>query len=707
MSRASLLALPALALLALLAGCPADKKPGVIGASCSADTQCSSGLCLATTCVDPEGDDDGDGLVNRIEGALGTNPFLVDTDDDGVSDADEVLDVSSPADEDGDGKNDAVESTTADSDRDCIPDQRDPRDDVQEADVVEVADLACCCEGRCSAHGHTVTAECNLINDGKDRELVCSPAQVDSDDDGVPDLCDDDADNDDIVNSVDNCPATPNADQADTDGDGLGDACDNSDDRELHFTDAEIAQYCDDACIDIDGCGSAAPLVADCAATCVQQVTADGWWLASYACAADTCDASCLGTAPMEEDTTCRAACGTIIDCDLSDQLGAPFALTRDYCRAQCTGTSGTAEVQAVIACLAAAAPIGGECDVISAFACLPDVDLCGAVCDRLGQQDACPPGAAIYTSWPDEAACRADCEALAPFERVALIGCGGPRGCGDVATACATLPSTVPAGCADVCDAYFAQCPQNPLPGHPFCDAICAGALATIPWADPSTAATCITEATVCDQQDSGPALLSTCLGGVAPDCAAGCSELEPCASAAGVALPENCAAGCTTQLLQDPEEMTPILECIAAASTCTDKLACIPKNFDDEACGAACDKRAACQALVDTTPAQCVSACIDATGSAQGVRAQAVCAALGTCEMLGECDALAQTPIPTACETACQGTATACSDRGDCREACLGIITAFMQSGVTADCAVSALGPSCDYAAAVSCTP
>jgi hypothetical protein len=43
---------------------------------------------------------------------------------------------------------------------------------------------------------------------------------------------DDDADDDGVTDSADNCPATPNPDQADADGDGVGDACDTDDDND-------------------------------------------------------------------------------------------------------------------------------------------------------------------------------------------------------------------------------------------------------------------------------------------------------------------------------------------------------------------------------------------------------------------------------------------------------------------------------------------
>ena len=44
--------------------------------------------------------------------------------------------------------------------------------------------------------------------------------QEDSDGDGVGDACDDDADNDGIPNTPDNCPLVANPDQFDTDPDG-------------------------------------------------------------------------------------------------------------------------------------------------------------------------------------------------------------------------------------------------------------------------------------------------------------------------------------------------------------------------------------------------------------------------------------------------------------------------------------------------------
>jgi len=79
-------------------------------------------------CLNPEADEDTDGIINRIEAALGTNPGLADSDGDGRPDAAEIGDVANATDTDGDGKIDARESAMNDVDHDCIADEVDKSD---------------------------------------------------------------------------------------------------------------------------------------------------------------------------------------------------------------------------------------------------------------------------------------------------------------------------------------------------------------------------------------------------------------------------------------------------------------------------------------------------------------------------------------------------------------------------------------------------
>jgi len=66
--------------------------------------------------------------------------------------------------------------------------------------------------------------------------------QADADGNGIGDVCQD-TDNDSVLDINDNCPETPNTNQADTDGDGIGDACQD--------TDGDSILDIEDNCIDM------------------------------------------------------------------------------------------------------------------------------------------------------------------------------------------------------------------------------------------------------------------------------------------------------------------------------------------------------------------------------------------------------------------------------------------------------------------------
>ena len=162
-------------------------------------------------CLNPEGDDDGDGLTNGQEAALGTDPKNADTDGDGLSDALEVGEAyknsgnkEDALDYDKDGVIDALEHNTLDSDGDGDPNYNDlDSDNDGMEDGVEVGDGP-----------RLRDTDGDLIPD------ILESSTADTDDDGVKD--DADPANDD--------PCVPNNKSAacDTDKDGVPDGDDEA-----------------------------------------------------------------------------------------------------------------------------------------------------------------------------------------------------------------------------------------------------------------------------------------------------------------------------------------------------------------------------------------------------------------------------------------------------------------------------------------------
>lgn len=116
----------------MLTGC-SDTLRRPLGDSCGQDSECESGLCYSGTCLAPEGDEDGDGLLNAFEISIGSSPLHRDSDGDGIEDPDELGPNLTIRDTDGDGKPDIIESRILDSDSDCVVDELDA-DDLKPAE---------------------------------------------------------------------------------------------------------------------------------------------------------------------------------------------------------------------------------------------------------------------------------------------------------------------------------------------------------------------------------------------------------------------------------------------------------------------------------------------------------------------------------------------------------------------------------------------
>ncbi|MFO0747990.1 MAG: hypothetical protein U1F43_20365 [Myxococcota bacterium] len=657
--------------LGLASACGGDPKRR-IGETCDSDGQCESGLCLESQCLDPAGDEDQDRLINRVEGELGTNALKKDSDDDGLDDFDEVGgDIANPKNFDGDAKNDALESMKRDADKDCIPDQRDPDDAVVESDAAEVADLACCCGGRCSKLGVSATAVCHP--DG----IVCDPAEPDRDGDGTADACD--------------TPAL--ALTAQEIEDGCGQAC------------AQVANVCPGK-------------LAGCVAECVDRAGHEGLWLANYVCyaATDCSDVKCFDDPGFGEDANCRDACVNAVGCGIGKVFGQE--LTEPLCRAQCAGQyHADGDSVASLECLANLAP-SGTCRLVDALPCVSQDQICQDACGRLAfppSDASCRLGSPIYDHFTTQATCVDKCLGLSGFGEVAFLGCLTGKLCSDPGTACEADPSAVAPGCDAACTALVAACPAGNgiFADASVCGAFCTGLTLAAPWitsdsASASAAVTsCIERTEACDTVQETIGVLVNCLltSSIEPRCTTTCDRYETCAAETQRPAPPDCDLGCSGLVLNHPERIEPTLACVTADTSCDLLEGCIPPAPED-VCGPACDHIVRCNPNRIGGLVQCQADCRADIGADLDRYASWMCESQAkSCDIA--CGGLADVAPDAACLTECEGTDTCIEAAyGLCPRACQGVMKAYGPT-TSLPCVTKNLGRRCSPTAVLACDP
>jgi len=269
----------------LLAGCPEQRK---LGESCISDSECETGFCYGQ-CLEPDLDNDGDGVLNKDEKLHESDPLDPDSDGDGVDDGTEYGDPRNPRDTDEDGKIDAIEDSRADTDGDCLFDQEDPENDVPNPELIDLDELSSLCvavvTGVCADNVDAIAVSCTVDDEGQ-LQPVCDTQFVSgyTPNDICGNLLDDDCDS---QTDEPDCDPPANGCDVDTDGDGLCDDEDPDDDGDGVNDDVdcqplnanvspnqdELCNGIDDSCSNADNPGG--PTVDPSVATFVRNGLAD------------------------------------------------------------------------------------------------------------------------------------------------------------------------------------------------------------------------------------------------------------------------------------------------------------------------------------------------------------------------------------------------------------------------------------------------
>jgi hypothetical protein len=616
------LVLPAAALL--LVACPKDKKNN--GTNCESDDECGSGFCYLT-CLDPEGDADGDGLINSLEETIQTASDQADTDGDGVDDSGEVgQDRTNPADTDGDGVIDALESAKDDVDGDCISDQLDAVTDTHEALVA----AHCTALGVCGdADPADVELECpqGLASSAPtcDFAKVAGFSSVDDACDGVDANCDGATDEAfvgvacDVTNAFGTCPGTQVCAAGVVSCGGTepaGEVCDGVDQDCNGETDEATCDDADpcttDACLGTDGCENVAKDCDDgdaCTTDGCDAATGDCTHEAVVcddgdACTTDSCDSEsgCVA-APVvcDDQNACTTdSCDTVTGCETTPLVcDDGDACTTDSCDSEsgcvaapvvcddqnaCTTDSCDSQagcVAAAVSCDDGDACTTDSCDTVvgceTAAVVCDDQNACTT--DSCDSESGC---VAAPVSCDDGDACTTDsCDTQTGCEAAPVV-CDDQNACTtdscDTETGCEAVPVSCDDGDACTTDSCDTQTGCETAPVN--CDDQNA---CTTDSCDSETG--CVTAPVSCDDNDvctTDSCDTQTGCEAVPVDCDDGdACTTDSCDSETGcVTAPVSCDDGdaCTTDSCDSESG------CETAPVSCDDGDACTTDSCDSE---------------------------------------------------------------------------------------------------------------------------